>query len=49
MKIQLKSILKISREANSLSDIKDPELKGQDEIMMFNTRQKQMDKPNSEI
>ena len=40
---------KIQPEATSVSDIEDPELKAQVEKMMFDTRQKAMGKPTSDI
>lgn len=40
---------KITPETTNLSDIDDPELKAQVEKMMFDTRQKQMGKPTSDI
>ena len=40
---------KIQPEASSIGDIEDPELKAQVEKMMFDTRQKAMGKPTSDI
>ena len=40
---------KVQPEASKISDIEDPELKAQVEKMMFDTRQKAMGKPTSDI
>ena len=47
--ITLVDTRKIQPEPSSISDIEDPELKAQVEKMMFDTRQKAMGKPTSDI